>query len=144
MIRVFFGGGDPSVVTLPDEKIIDTILAELKDIFGITASPLNYTVFCWPETFPQAHVGHLKLVDEIEAIASARSCLPAQIALAWVLGRGEHVMTIPGTTKLENLKANLGAYDIELRSDEQAALDALADKVKGDRYDEQGMAIIDA
>ena len=87
---------------------------------------------------------NIALVDEIEAIASARSCLPAQIALAWVLGRGEHVMTIPGTTKLENLKANLGAYDIELGSDEQAALDALADKVMGDRYDEQGMAIIDA
>ena len=87
---------------------------------------------------------NIALVDEIEAMASARSCLPAQIALAWVLGRGEHVMTIPGTTKLENLKANLGAYDIELGSDEQAALDALADKVMGDRYDEQGMAIIDA
>lgn len=87
---------------------------------------------------------NIALVDEIEAIASAKSCLPAQIALAWVLGRGEHVMTIPGTTKLENLKANLGAYDIELGSDEQAALDALADKVMGDRYDEQGMAIIDA
>ena len=87
---------------------------------------------------------NIALVDEIEAIASAKSCLPAQIALAWVLGRGEHVMTIPGTTKLENLRANLGAYDIELGSDEQAALDALADKVMGDRYDEQGMAIIDA
>ena len=87
---------------------------------------------------------NVALVDEIEAIASARSCLPAQIALAWVLGRGEHVMTIPGTTKLENLKANLGAYEIELGSDEQAALDALADKVMGDRYDERGMSIIDA
>lgn len=87
---------------------------------------------------------NIALVDEIEAIAAARSCLPAQIALAWVLGRGEHVMTIPGTTRLENLKVNLGAYDIELDSDEQARLDALADRVMGDRYDEQGMAIIDA
>ena len=87
---------------------------------------------------------NIALVDEIEAIAAARSCLPAQIALAWVLGRGEHVMTIPGTTRLENLKVNLGAYDIELKSDEQATLDALADRVMGDRYDEQGMAIIDA
>ena len=53
-------------------------------------------------------------------------------------------VAIPGTTRLENLKANLGAYDIELDSDEQATLDALADRVMGDRYDEQGMAIIDA
>lgn len=87
---------------------------------------------------------NVALVDEIEAVASAKSCLPAQIALAWVLGRGEHVMTIPGTTKLENLKANLGAYGIRLSADEQARLDELADQVLGDRYDEQGMAIIDA
>ncbi len=87
---------------------------------------------------------NVELVDEIEAIASAKSCLPAQIALAWVLGRGEHVMTIPGTTRLENLKANLGAYDVRLSGAEQEKLDALADRVLGDRYDEQGMSIINA
>ena len=92
----------------------------------------------------EALKANVALVDEIEAVAAAKSCLPAQIALAWVLGRGEHVMTIPGTTRLENLKANLGAYEVALSSDEQAALDALADRVMGDRYDEQGMAIIDA
>jgi oxygen-dependent protoporphyrinogen oxidase len=67
MVRVFFGGGDASVVTMPEEEIIETILAELKDILGITATPLKTAVFCWPETFPQANVGHLELVDEIEA-----------------------------------------------------------------------------
>jgi len=87
---------------------------------------------------------NIALVDEIEAIASARSCLPAQIALAWVLGRGEHVMTIPGTTRLENLKVNLGAYEIQLSDEEQATLDTLADRVRGDRYDEGGMSIINA
>lgn len=89
-----------------------------------------------------AYKANVALVDEIEAIASARSCPAAQIALAWVLGRGEHVMTIPGTTKLENLKVNLGAYDIALDAREQALLDRLADRVKGDRYDERGMSII--
>ena len=87
---------------------------------------------------------NVALVDEIEAVASAKSCTPSQVALAWVLGRGEHVMTIPGTTKLENLKDNLGAYAVRLSSEEQATLDQLADRVMGDRYDEQGMAIIDA
>jgi oxygen-dependent protoporphyrinogen oxidase len=66
MVRVFFGG-DSSVVTLPEDEIIETILAELKDILGITATPMKTAVFCWPETFPQANVGHLNLVDEIEA-----------------------------------------------------------------------------
>ncbi len=91
-----------------------------------------------------AYAANVALVDEIEVIASAKSWTPAQIALAWVLGRGDHVMTIPGTTKLENLQANLGAYEIHLSDDEQAALDQLADRVMGDRYNEQGMASIEA
>lgn len=91
-----------------------------------------------------AYEANVALVDEIDAIASARSCQPAQVALAWVLGRGEHVMTIPGTTKLANLKVNLGAYGIELSDGEQAMLDQLADRVMGDRYDERGMSIINA
>jgi len=90
----------------------------------------------------EAYAANVALVDEIEAVASTKSCTPAQVALAWVIGRGEHVMTIPGTTKLENLNSNLGAYNVELFDDEQATLDALADRVMGDRYDEMGMAII--
>ena len=92
----------------------------------------------------EAYEANVALVDEIETIATAKSCTSAQIALAWVLGRGEHVMTIPGTTKLENLQANLGAYEIQLSEDQQATLDQLADRVMGDRYDEQGMSIINA
>jgi len=85
---------------------------------------------------------NVALVAEIESVAKAKGCLPAQVALAWVLGRGDHIMTIPGTTKLENLKANLGAYEVSLTGDEKASLDRLADQVKGDRYDKRGMSII--
>ncbi len=92
----------------------------------------------------EAFKANVALVDEIEVVATANSCTPAQIALAWVLGRGEHVMTIPGTTKLENLQDNLGAYRVRLSDDQQATLDQLADRVMGDRYDERGMSIIDA
>lgn len=66
MLRVFFGGGDPSVVDLSEEEVVAVILAELQDIFGITAKPVQAAVFVWPESFPQAYVGHLDLVDEIE------------------------------------------------------------------------------
>ena len=97
-----------------------------------------------PRFTGEAFQANVALVDEIESIAAAKSCKPAQIALAWVIGRGDHVMTIPGTTRLENLRVNLGAYSIQLSGDEQAALDRLADRVKGDRYDERGMSIIDA
>jgi len=90
-----------------------------------------------------AYEANVALVDEIEVIAAANSCTPAQVALAWVLGRGDHVMTIPGTTRLENLQANLGAYEIQLSDDQQATLNRLADRVMGNRYDERGMSVID-
>jgi len=90
----------------------------------------------------EAFQANIALVDEIEKTASAKSCQSSQVALAWVLARGDHIMTIPGTTKLENLKTNLGAYEVELTNDEQTTLDHLADRVKGDRYDERGMSII--
>ena len=89
-----------------------------------------------------AYRANIALVDEIKTVAAARSCTAAQVALAWVLGRGEHVLTIPGTTKLANLEANLGAYDIALSDDEEAALGRLADRVTGNRYDETGMSTI--
>lgn len=89
-----------------------------------------------------AYRANVELVDEIAAIATAKKCQPAEVALAWVLGRGDHVMTIPGTTKLANLKTNLAAYELELGDDEQMSLETLADRVMGDRYDERGMSII--
>jgi aryl-alcohol dehydrogenase-like predicted oxidoreductase len=90
----------------------------------------------------EAYEANVALVAEIEALAAAKSCKPAEVALAWVLSRGDHVITIPGTSKLDNLKVNLGAYDIALADDELKKLDRLADQVKGDRYDERGMSII--
>lgn len=98
----------------------------------------------WRLTTPryqgEAYAANVALVDEIEAVAAAKLCTPAQVALAWVLGRGEHIMALTGTTKLQNLKSNFGAYDVELSAAEQATLNALADRVRGDRYDEWGMA----
>jgi oxygen-dependent protoporphyrinogen oxidase len=67
MVRVFFGGGDSSIVSLAEEKIIEVIRTELEEILGLTAVPLATAVFCWPDSFPQAYVGHLNLVNQIEA-----------------------------------------------------------------------------
>lgn len=100
----------------------------------------------WRLTTPrfqgQAYTANVALVDEIEAVALSKSCTPAQIALAWVIDRGKHIMALTGTTKLENLKSNLSTYDVKLSNDEKTILDALAGRVMGDRYDEWGMASI--
>lgn len=86
MMRVFFGGADPSMATLPEDEIIATVRAELADILGITAQPFAAAVFTWPESFPQAFVGHLALVDEIEAL------LPAGV---WVAGSSFRGIGVP-------------------------------------------------
>lgn len=82
MLRVFFGGSDPSLVSQTHEQIILAIREELEDIFGILAEPVQTTVFCWPDSFPQAYVNHLDLVDEIE------KSLPAGIYVAGSSYRG--------------------------------------------------------
>jgi aryl-alcohol dehydrogenase-like predicted oxidoreductase len=98
----------------------------------------------WRSTTPrfqgEAYAANLALAEELEAVATAKSCTPAQIALAWVIGRGEHILALTGTTKLVHLKANLGACDVELSSNERMTLDALAARVMGDRYETWGMA----
>jgi aryl-alcohol dehydrogenase-like predicted oxidoreductase len=86
---------------------------------------------------------NLALVEVVKEVAERHGVRPAQVALAWVLGRGEHVVSIPGTTTLEHLDANLEALDVELTSADLDALDPLVEKVRGERYNEAGMAALE-
>ena len=85
---------------------------------------------------------NLKLVEAIKEIATQKGCVAAQVALAWVLDQGDHVVAIPGTTKLANLQTNLGALDCRLTEENRATLNELADQVLGDRYSPEGMAAV--
>jgi len=85
---------------------------------------------------------NLKLVEAIKEIAGEKGCVAAQVALAWVLGRGDHVVAIPGTTRLANLQTNLGALECHLTDVDRATLDQLADQVLGDRYSPGEMTAI--
>ncbi|WP_088348914.1 MULTISPECIES: aldo/keto reductase [Rhodomicrobium] len=79
---------------------------------------------------------NLALVEEIKRIAGAHDAQPSQIALAWLLGRAENLVVIPGTTRLANLETNLGAAEIVLSLAQIASLDALAANVQGGRYED--------
>jgi len=83
------------------------------------------------------------LVQTVTEVAKKAAVTLAQIALAWVLGRGEHVLAIPGTTKLKNLEDNLGALEVSITDEAEKALEGLSAKVQGDRYNEGGMRMID-
>jgi aryl-alcohol dehydrogenase-like predicted oxidoreductase len=66
---------------------------------------------------------NLDLVREVEAMARARGCTPAQLALAWVLARGDDVVPIPGTKRRRYLDENLAALELKLSPEDLARID---------------------
>ncbi|MCA9934130.1 MAG: protoporphyrinogen oxidase [Ardenticatenaceae bacterium] len=68
LLRVFFGGGDPQTATMPEAELLQVVQTELAALLNITAEPLDYRVARWPDSYPQAAVGHLQHVAEIEKV----------------------------------------------------------------------------
>lgn len=83
---------------------------------------------------------NLTLVEAVKDVAAGMGCAAAQVALAWVLGQGDHIVAIPGTTRIANLETNLGALGCRLSDKDRGTLNTLADKVMGDRYSREEMA----
>jgi aryl-alcohol dehydrogenase-like predicted oxidoreductase len=79
---------------------------------------------------------NLDLVERVQELAAAKGCTPGQLALAWVLSRGDDVVPIPGTKRRSYLEENAAADGVELTADELADLDAIfpPDVAAGDRY----------
>ena len=80
---------------------------------------------------------NLELVKPLEAIAAKRGVKPAQVALAWLLSRGEDVFPIPGTKQEKWLAQNVAAVDLAL---DQGEIETLSSTFKpgaraGERYD---------
>ncbi|MEH6826752.1 aldo/keto reductase [Parasphingorhabdus sp.] len=88
---------------------------------------------------------NLGLVDQFNAIAAEEGVSPAQLSLAWVLSRGEHVVAIPGTASIAHLEENLARWDWQISAATEARLDALINQtsVAGPRYGELIQQTID-
>jgi aryl-alcohol dehydrogenase-like predicted oxidoreductase len=78
---------------------------------------------------------NLRIVEEVEAVATELGASPAQVALAWVLAQGDDVVPIPGTRRVSRLEENLAAADLVLAQEQIARLDTLPSPA-GDRYDD--------
>jgi len=76
------------------------------------------------------------LVAAFEAIAAREGVTPAQLSLAWVLSRGDHVVVIPGTARIDHLEENIARWDWEIPAGVAAEIDALINEasVAGERY----------
>ncbi|MGO8873301.1 MAG: aldo/keto reductase [Acidimicrobiales bacterium] len=79
---------------------------------------------------------NIALVDEVRSMAERKGCTPGQLALAWVLSRGDDVVPIPGTKRRSYLEENVAALEVRLEPAELAAIEAVfpVGAGAGDRY----------
>jgi len=118
--RGFFGGTLPDPATLPDT---------------------DYRKHD-PRMQGEHYVRNQRLLKAIETIAAEHEAKPAQVALAWLLARGEDIVPIPGTKRRAYLEVNVAASYLLLSATELATLDALGN-ASGARYTERMMQMIE-
>jgi aryl-alcohol dehydrogenase-like predicted oxidoreductase len=89
---------------------------------------------------------NLELVERVRQLAATKGITPSQLAIAWVLSRGDDVVPIPGTKRRSYLEENAGALEVELTADDLAAIEEVTPRgsVAGERYTPEHMANVDA
>ena len=89
---------------------------------------------------------NVRLLEEFAAIARARGCTMAQLALAWLLTRGDDIVPIPGTKQMKYMEENAAAADIVLSAEDCRRLDQLInpETVAGARYDAEFSRTLDS
>jgi aryl-alcohol dehydrogenase-like predicted oxidoreductase len=118
------------------------LTAEPPDIADLDAKDIRRGM---PRFAAEAWARNLPLQQALTALAREAGSSPAQLALAWLLARGPHVLPIPGTTRLGHLQDNLSATRLVLSAGLQQTLDTLfaPTAVQGARYNPQGTAEVD-
>jgi aryl-alcohol dehydrogenase-like predicted oxidoreductase len=92
-----------------------------------------------PRFTPEARKTNQAMVDLLRKIGERKKATPAQIALAWLLAQKPWMVPIPGTTKVERLKENIGAVEVKLTPDDLREIDSASSeiRVEGARYPEK-------
>lgn len=116
--------------------------AKLSDVHTLDPKDIRRAM---PRFEPTNYAANLQLLAPYCEIAKRVGCTPAQLALAWVMHQGEHIIPIPGTTQLQHLKDNIGASEISLDGETLSQLNDLINQytVVGDRYSAQNAAEVD-
>jgi aryl-alcohol dehydrogenase-like predicted oxidoreductase len=100
----------------------------------------------WPRFQAEAITENTKLLEKLTQIANELSCTLNQLAIAWVLAKGNDIVPIPGTTQVKNLESNLKALDVVLSADQMQRMNQISSDIQivGTRYPEQMMKAVDA
>jgi aryl-alcohol dehydrogenase-like predicted oxidoreductase len=88
---------------------------------------------------------NMRAADTVRAIAEAKDAKPGQVALAWLLAKGDDIVPIPGTKRRVFLEENAASVDVRLDAADMERLDETLrpDAVSGPRYNERNMAMVD-
>jgi aryl-alcohol dehydrogenase-like predicted oxidoreductase len=87
--------------------------------------------------------GNRLIAERFIELSQKKGITPAQLALAWVLSRGEDIVPIPGSRRMEAVKENIAAADIQLTASEMAEIERNLPAAQGDRYGAPMMAALD-
>jgi aryl-alcohol dehydrogenase-like predicted oxidoreductase len=113
---------------------------------GTIRSPQQLADDDWRKTNPRFIEGNfeknLRIVDDVQAVATELDATPAQVALAWLLAQGEYIAPIPGTKRVSRVEENTAADGIELTTEQIGRLNELT-PATGERHEEANMAAID-
>lgn len=87
---------------------------------------------------------NLKALEAFEEMARAKQCTVGQLALAWLLSRGDDIIPIPGTRSPSRLRENIGALDVRLTADDVAKIDRVCgpSAFAGERYQPSDLALV--
>ena len=98
-----------------------------------------------PRFNPDNYAANLRLLEGLKPIAQQAGCTLAQLAIAWLLQQGEHVIPIPGTTRIAHLDEDLAADDVQLSPEVLAQLNALMapQAITAGRYNAQSQSEVD-
>src|SRR2546421_4944025 len=113
---------------------------------GTIRSPEDLSDDDWRKTNPRFTRGNfelnLRIVDEVQAVASELDATPTQVALAWLLAQGDDIAPIPGTKRVPRVEENTAADAIELSAEQLERLNNLP-AAAGERHEETVMAAIE-
>jgi aryl-alcohol dehydrogenase-like predicted oxidoreductase len=97
-----------------------------------------------PRFQPESFQRNTELAEKIKTLARKKNCTAAQLALAWVMAKGNHIVPIPGTKRRKYLDENIGALEVKLSANDLKEIEAglPAGAAQGQRYDEMGMRAV--
>ena len=98
----------------------------------------------YPRFQPGNFESNMQLVRKVEQIATQKKCTPAQLALAWLLAKGDDIVPIPGSKRRSRVEENVGAADVALTAQDVATLDEIAPAgvAAGERYPPRAMSTV--